>query len=469
MSEFPSFPKDFTWGVSTAAYQIEGAVDEDGRGKSVWDTFCEEPGRIVDGTSGRVATDHYHRVSEDVALMKELGVGAYRFSIAWPRIMPDASNAVNQKGLDFYSRLVDELLEAGIEPAATLFHWDTPQYLQDAGGWTGRDIAYRFGEYAAVMGEALGDRVTMWMPVNEPVMVTMFGHALGNHAPGLALGFGALPVAHHLLLGHGLAVQALRAAGVGGPGGTGSGGTGNKGLIGTASNHAVAQPKTDSPEDAFATDLYDTLINWTFADPVLLGKYPAEEIAALMPGPVEEDLKIISEPLDFFGINTYEPTMISARMPGDDRASDIAEGAQMPSDLPFFPESVPGYPTTDFGWSIVPDSLRQIIHTFGERYGDKLPPLYVTESGCSVHDEPPVDGRVHDQRRIDYHDGYLRSLRQAMDEGADVRGYFAWSLMDNFEWAAGNKERFGLVYVDYETQDRTPKDSYRWFQKVIKG
>lgn len=461
-SEFPSFPKDFTWGVSTAAYQIEGAIDEDGRGRSVWDTFCEEPGRIVDGTSGAVATDHYHRMPEDVALMRQLGIGAYRFSIAWPRIVPGPSGAVNQKGLDFYSRLVDELLEADIAPAATLFHWDTPQYLQDAGGWVERDTAYRFADYAAIMGAHLGDRVKMWMPVNEPVMVTMFGHALGNHAPGQELGFGALPVAHHLLLGHGLAVQALRSAGVGAPG--------NPGLIGTASNHAVALPKTDSPEDAFAADLYDTLLNWMFSDPVLLGKYPADEITAMMPGPIEEDLKIISAPLDFFGINTYEPVLVSAPVAGDDRVSDIAEGAKMPEGLPFYPESVPGYPTTDFGWSIVPDGLRQIVHAFGERYGDKLPPLYITESGCSIHDDAPDEaGRVPDQRRIDYHDSYLRSLRQAMDEGADVRGYFAWSLLDNFEWAAGNKERFGLVYVDYETLERTPKDSFAWYRGVIQA
>lgn len=453
-TSFPRLPAGFVFGASTASYQIEGAVDADGRGRSVWDTFCQRPGAIRDGQDGRYATDHYHRWREDVALMAELGLDAYRFSLAWPRIQPTGSGPVNRAGLDFYSRLVDALLEAGITPAATLFHWDTPQRLQDGGGWRERDTAERFAEYAAIVGAELGDRVGMWMPVNEPSMVTLFGHALGNHAPGLELGFEALPVAHHLLLGHGLAVQALRAAGCTN--------------IGTASNHAMAYPATDSPADAEATEIYQALVGWTFSDPILHGCYPDEMIAAAMPGPVDDDLQIISAPLDFFGVNSYEPVRVSAEAPGPNTASDIAEGAVMPEGLPFFPSSLPGYPKTDFGWSVVPDALREILHAFADRYGDALPPLMITESGCSIHDpDPDARGRVPDPRRIAYHDGYLRAVACAIEEGADVRGYFAWSLLDNFEWAAGYRERFGLVHVDYESFARTRKDSFHWYRELI--
>ncbi|MBM7775196.1 beta-glucosidase [Actinokineospora baliensis] len=446
---FPGFPADFLWGVASAAYQVEGAVAEGGRAPSVWDTFCAEPGRIRDGDTGSVATDHYHRYREDVALLRDLGVGAYRFSVSWPRVMP--GGVVNPEGLDFYDRLVDELHAAGIEPAVTLFHWDTPQAVEDAGGWLERDTADRFADYAAVVAERLKDRVRLWMPLNEPVVVTMFGYALGNHAPGKSLGFGALPVVHHLLLGHGRAVQALRAAGCTG--------------IGIANNHGPVWSASESEVDTNAAQTYDTIVNWLFADPVLRGTYPAPELAAAMPGPVVEDLKVISEPLDFYGINYYQPTLVGQSTTD---SAQVVEGAMLPPGLPFAPQPITGYPVTDFGWPVVPDGLREIVATFTERYGDALPPIHITESGCSYHDPDPVDGRVPDPERVAYHESHLTALAAAMAAGADVRGYFAWSATDNFEWAAGYRERFGLVHVDYATQRRTPKDSYFWYQQVVR-
>ena len=451
MSGYPTLPSGFAYGVSTASYQIEGAVDEDGRGRSIWDTFCAEPGRIRNGETGDVACDHYHRYAEDVALMRDLGVDVYRFSLAWPRIQPDGDNTVNETGLDFYDRLVDELLSAGVRPAATLYHWDLPQTLQDAGGWLNRETAYRLADFATVVGERLGDRVRMWMPINEPVVVTMFGHALGTHAPGQRLGFEALPTAHHQLLAHGLSVQALRAAGATN--------------IGIASNHQPSWPASDSDEDREAAAVYDTLINWMFADPILQGAYP-NGIGDGMPGPVEDDLAVIATPLDWYGVNYYQPTLVGA--PGGSRSeSPTSEGAELPEGLPFELGQIADAPTTDFGWAIVPEGLTEMLTTFRDRYGADLPPIFITESGCSYHDEVTDDGRVHDSKRIDYHDAHLRAVADAIDAGVDVRGYFAWSLLDNFEWAAGYTERFGFVHVDYETQRRTPKDSYHWFRGLL--
>jgi beta-glucosidase len=445
------FPKDFLWGVATAAYQIEGAVNEDGRGPSIWDTFTAEPGRVKNNGTGAVACDHYHRYREDVALMKDLGVGAYRFSISWSRVLPTGSGQVNEKGLGFYDRLVDELLAAGIKPAVTLFHWDLPQALEDAGGWLSRDTAAKFADYATVVGQRLGDRVHLWMPLNEPVVHSMFGYATGYHAPGKELGFGALPVVHHLLLGHGLATQALRTAGCGN--------------IGIASNHAPTWAASQSEADREAAATYDTLINWMYADPILRGSYPDPLISAGMPDGWEEDMATIAEPLDWFGINYYQPILVAA--PGSPApGSPATEGARLPEGLPFEPRALTGYPVTDFGWPVVPEGLSEIIATFRERYGETLLPIYITESGCSYHDTVDPDGAVHDPQRVAYHEAHLGALKASMDEGADVRGYFVWSIIDNFEWSAGYGERFGLVHVDYETQKRTPKDSYHWFRKV---
>jgi beta-glucosidase len=358
---------------------------------------------------------------------------------------------VNAKGLDFYDRLVDRLCAVGITPAVTLFHWDLPLALQEQGGWMNRDTSYRLGEYAQVVGERLSDRVGMWMPLNEPVVHTLYGHALGVHAPGLALGFEAFQAAHHQLLGHGLAVEALRATGCTN--------------IGIASNHAPVRAASDSPEDVMAADIYDHVVNWMFADPVLVGKYPADEFAQLLSGPVDEDLKIIGAPLDWYGINYYEPTMIAAPVEG--QGTEGVLEVDLPPGLPFAPVAITGYPTTDFGWPIVPEGLGEILRTFQARFGDALPPIYITESGCSFHDAPDAAGVVEDEARIDYHDAHLRALRSAIDDGVDVRGYFVWSLLDNFEWAAGYKERFGLVHVDFDTQKRTPKASFEWYRALI--
>lgn len=445
------FPSDFVWGTATAAYQIEGAVAEDGRGRSIWDEFCERPGAVARGEDGSVGADHYHRWQTDVDLMAQLGLDAYRLSLSWSRILPTGSGEVNQKGLDFYDRLTDRLCEVGITPAVTLFHWDLPSTLQEFGGWMNRDTAYRLGEYAHLVGRRLADRVGMWMPLNEPVVHTLYGHALGVHAPGLTLGFEAFQAAHHQLLGHGLAVDALRSAGCT--------------TIGIASNHAPVRASSDSPEDVMAADIYDHVVNWMFADPVLVGRYPSGEFAQLLSGPIEEDLKIIGAPLDWYGINYYEPAMIAAPVEG--QGTDGVLEIDLPPGFPFAPVAITGYPTTDFGWPIVPEGLGEILRTFRSRFGEALPPIYITESGCSFHDVANGAGEVCDPARIDYHRAHLQELRSALDDGLDVRGYFVWSLLDNFEWAAGYQERFGLVHVDFETRKRTPKSSFEWYRTLI--
>jgi beta-glucosidase len=438
------FPAGFRWGVSTSAYQIEGAVTEGGRGPSTWDAFTGQPGRVLNGETGAVACDHYHRYAEDVALMRELGIDSYRFSFAWPRVQPGGRGQANPEGLAFYDRLIDELLTAGIQPVPTLFHWDTPQELEDEGGWLERDITERFADYAALLGERYADRVPQRITLNEPMVITLMGYAVGAHAPGRELGFGALPVAHHQLLAHGRAVQALRAAGAS--------------SIGIASNHAPTWPASESAEDVEAAALYDNLINWLFADPLLLGRYPSDDLAAAMPGPVAEDLAVISTPMDFFGINHYAPVSVGAPTGNADVAA--TDGIPLPPGLPFEPRTLEGYAKTDFGWPIAPAAFTEILRTFADRYGDRLPPIYITENGCSIES-------FDDQRRIEYLDGYLRALKEAISAGIDVRGYFQWSLLDNFEWAAGYSQRFGLVHVDFETLVRTPKASYGWFRDLI--
>jgi beta-glucosidase len=439
VSDTPRFPDDFRWGTSTAAYQIEGAVRENGRGVSVWDTFTSEPGRVIDGSSGAVTCDHYHRFAEDVALMRDLGTDGYRLSIAWPRIQPDGSGPANAEGLDFYDRLIDELVAAEIKPMVTLFHWDLPQALEDQGGWLNRDTVERFAEYAAIVGERFADRVEHWVPVNEPNMVMMLGYALGQHAPGRKLLFDAVPVAHHLLLGHGRAALALRAAGAS--------------SIGCANNHAPIWPASDAPEDVGTSKLFDALYNGLFAEPLLLGRYPVD-LAPLLDEFVRPgDLATIRQPLDFYGVNYYNPMRIAAG----------GEGAE----LPFEQVDVVGYDTTDFGWPVVPDGLRELLILLRARYRAALPPIHITESGCSYGMGPDADGVVADQPRIDYLDSHLGAVAEAIAQGVDVRGYYTWSLLDNFEWAEGFTQRFGLVHVDFETLVRTPKRSYAWFADYI--
>jgi beta-glucosidase len=437
--QFPRLPGNFRFGTSTSSYQIEGAVAEDGRGPSVWDTFCAEPGRIADGSSGAVACDHYHRVDEDVALLKDLGAGGYRFSIAWPRIQPTGSGPVNGPGLDFYDRLVDKLLAAGVQPMVTLYHWDLPQALEDDGGWLNRSTVERFADYAAIVGERLADRVEHWVPVNEPAVVTTLGYATGMHAPGRELMFDSMPVAHHLLLAHGRAAIALRAVGAS--------------SIGCANNHAPVWPASDDDADVGASKLFDALWNGMYIEPMLLGRYPVD-LAALLDEVIRPgDMATIRQPLDFYGVNYYTPFRIGA--------------AREEAPVPFEFREVVGYPTTDLQWSVVPDALREWLIMFRARLRAAVPPIYVTESGCAYNMGPDENGVVDDHVRIDYHAAYLTAVAEAVRMGVDVRGYYAWSLMDNFEWAEGYTPRFGLVHVDYETQRRTKKRSFQWYADLV--
>ncbi|WBO66449.1 GH1 family beta-glucosidase [Streptomyces camelliae] len=427
----PRFPDGFLWGVSTSAHQIEGAADE--RERSVWDVFTAEPGRVKDGSTAAVACDHYHRYREDVALLAGLGVDAYRFSVSWPRVNSPG-------GLDFYDRLVDELCAAGVRPVPTLFHWDLPASLD----WLDRDTAARFADHVSVVTERLGDRVKKWITLNEPAEHTLLGHALGAHAPGKQLLFDALPVAHHQLLAHGLAVRALRAAGAAD--------------IGIANSHGPTWPASGEPADMEAAGFYDVLLNRLFAEPVILGEYP-EGMGELMPGDdVSADLKVIAEPVDWYGINYYAPTRVGAPGGTDSEYGGLA----LPAELPFSVREIEGRPTTDFGWPVVPEGLTELLTGFRERYGEKLPPIVITENGCSYEG-------LDDQDRIAYLDAHLRALHTALESGVDVRGYFVWSLMDNFEWAEGYARRFGLVHVDYSTLERTPKASYHWFRDMLRA
>jgi beta-glucosidase len=438
----PAFPERFAWGVATAAYQVEGAVAEDGRGESIWDTFCRRPGAIRDGHTGDVATDYYHRWPQDVALMADLGLTAYRFSIAWPRIQPTGSGQPNQLGLDFYDRITDALLAAGIAPVPTLYHWDLPQPLEDAGGWLTRETSQRFGDYAAIVADRLADRIGTWITLNEPFVVTAFGYALGIHAPGKALMLDALPTAHYQLLGHGLATAALRAAGAA--------------RVMIANNYSPAWPASSAAADVAAASAYDVLQNRMFTDPVLLGRYP--DLSAFgvpetgLSCVADGDLAVISAPIDGLGVNYYMPTCLSA-LPD--------------SPLPFQMRPIPGYPVTAFGWPVVPAGLSELLSVLAERYPGTLPPIYITENGCSQPDQPTDEGTISDQGRIDYLDSHLRALHDAMMAGVDVRGYFQWTLTDNFEWSEGYHQRFGLVYLDLATRQRTPKASFRWYKDLI--
>jgi len=460
------FPPGFVWGAATAAYQIEGAIDEDGRLPSIWDTFSHTPGKVANGDTGDVACEHYHRMPADVALMKDLGLRAYRFSTAWPRIVPAGSGAVNQAGLDFYSRLVDELLAAGITPYVTLYHWDLPQALDDAGGWLNRDTASRFAEYAAVVGRALGDRVPMFTTLNEPWCSAYLGYASGVHAPGHRSNAESLAAAHHLNLAHGLGTTALRSV------------LPQSVQVALTLNLAHVRPATDSPADLDAARHADALSNRIFLEPVLDGHYPADLLADtahltdwsfLHDG----DLKSINVPIDALGINYYSPTRVQAATP------ELWD--QMPRGFVNDPQSAPGptpYPGTDLvfsapqdgpytamGWRVEPASLTELLVDVHSRYPDL--PLLVTENGAAYEDVLSPDGAVHDGDRLAYVRDHLAAIHDAIGSGVDVRGYFLWSLLDNFEWALGYGKRFGVVHVDYETQLRTPKDSARWYGAAI--
>ncbi|MEV3933530.1 GH1 family beta-glucosidase [Streptomyces sp. NPDC053728] len=454
MTDFPVFPPGFVFGAATASYQIEGAVEEDGRGPSIWDTYSHTPGRTDGGDTGDVACDHYHRYPEDVALLRDLGVESYRFSIAWSRIQATGSGAVNPKGLDFYSRLVDSLLEAGIEPAATLYHWDLPQALEDKGGWRVRETAERFGEYTAIMAEHLGDRVPRWITLNEPWCSAFLGYSVGRHAPGAQEGRGALAAAHHLLVGHGHAMNALRAAGVR--------------EAGITLNLDRNVPATESDADLAAVVRADTQHNLVWTDPLLGGRYPATEEETwgeLITGQDfrrDGDLELISRPMDFLGINYYRPIVVAA---APHREADPA--LRVATDNRYAEGQYPDVRRTAMGWPVVPESFTDLLTVLKQTYGDALPPVHITENGSAEFDSVEADGSIHDADRVEYLRTHLTALRAAMDAGVDVRGYYVWSLLDNFEWALGYAKRFGIIRVDYDTLERTPKDSYRWYQQLI--
>nr|WP_308801258.1 GH1 family beta-glucosidase [Streptomyces polyasparticus] len=464
-----TFPPGFLWGAATAAYQIEGAAQEDGRTPSIWDTFSRTPGKVLGGDTGDVACDHYHRFRDDVRLMAELGLGAYRFSISWPRVQPTGRGPADRRGLDFYRALVDELLEQGITPMATLYHWDLPQELETpasggsaaGGGWTARDTAERFAEYAGIMADALGDRVELWSTLNEPWCSAFLGYASGVHAPGRTDHVAALRAAHHLNLGHGLAAQALRAA------------LPTQAGIGIALNPSAVRPLTESPADRDAQRRIDALANRIFTGPLLKGAYP-EDLLADTADITDwsfvrsEDLAAILHPLDFLGINYYTPAVVSAASdPDAPRKDGHNTGSHSPwpgADGVAF-HRAPGE-LTAMEWPVDPTGLTDLLL----EYTAQAPgvPLFVTENGAAFDDEVDEDGRVHDPDRVRYLHGHLTAVHEAMRRGADVRGYFLWSLLDNFEWAYGYSKRFGAVYVDYGTQARIPKSSAHWYARAAR-
>ena len=441
------FPPEFVWGSATAAYQIEGAAEADGRGPSTWDVFCKRRGAVFEGHSGDVACDHYNRYRDDVALMRELGLQAYRFSISWSRVLPEGCGQINAAGLSFYDRLVDALLEAGIQPFCTLFHWDLPQALQRRGGFLNRDMGDWFADYASLVGERLGDRIKLWVTQNEPQCYIGFGLGSGIHAPGLRLGLSDMLVAaHNSMRAHGKAVRALRSTVAGA-------------RVGYVLAAQLARPASDSAADLEAAraatfavrDQTHTNNTW-WTDPVVFGRYPEDGLALFgrdMPNFPSADWDDLKQPLDFLGLNIYRAE--SVRAGGDGR-----------------PELVPvppGYPRSGVDWQpITPDALYYGPRFFHERYGL---PLWITENGLSTRDQIFLDGQVHDPQRIDYTHRNLLELRRAMREGARVEGYLAWSLLDNFEWQDGYKQRFGMIYVDYQSQRRVPKDSFHWYKHVI--
>jgi beta-glucosidase len=438
------FPDGFLWGAATAAYQIEGAVDEDGRSPSIWDTFSHTPGKVLGGDTGDVACDHYHRWQGDIGLMRELGLGAYRFSVAWPRVMPGGTGPVNERGLDWYDRLVDGLLAAGITPFVTLYHWDLPQALQDRGGWGNRATVDAFVAYAEAVARRLGDRVQHWITHNEPWVVAFLGNLMGIHAPGLQDRRLALQVAHHLLLSHGRAVPALRAAGAR--------------EVGITLNMAPGRPLAPGTDDDAAARRFEGFMNRWFLDPLFRGGYP-EDMVALYGGPPAMeagDLAAIAAPTDFLGVNYYTPATVHAVPP---ETNPLGFAGRTPE------ESVAaGYEVTEMGWAVDPTGLSELLTDIWRDY--TLPgALYITENGAAF-DDRLVDGAVDDPRRIAYLHGHLAAARQVIEAGVPLRGYFAWSLLDNFEWSFGYSKRFGLVYTDYATQARIPKASARWYSRV---
>ncbi|WP_460543090.1 GH1 family beta-glucosidase [Glycomyces halotolerans] len=442
MSAASPFPEDFLWGASTAAYQIEGAAEADGRAPSVWDTFAAAPGKTRDGDTGAVACDHYHRWREDFAIAESIGLKAYRMSVSWARLQPSGRGELNPAAVEFYRAQLADLRSRGIKSVVTLFHWDLPQVLEDEGGWPQRATADRFADYAGRTAAALGDLVDEWIPINEAWCVSFLGHFEGVHAPGHRDLTAALRAAHHLNLGHGLAVAAIRSASPGAK-------------VGSAVIMTDIEPASDHPADQAAAQLADGNGNRMFLDPLFRGSYPEDMVwhyrgTGAFDAVAAGDLETIAAPLDFVGVNHYHRFSIAA----DENDSHLGTRA-----LP------PEGPVTAFDWEISPDSIRRVLERLNAEYTDL--PVYITESGACFDDEIGPDGTIDDAARIDYLDGYLRAAGAAIEKGVDLRGYFVWSLLDNFEWAEGYSKRFGLVHVDYDTQKRTPKRSADWYRGVI--
>jgi len=452
-----SFPPEFLWGTATASYQIEGAAQADGRGVSIWDTFSRTPGKVKNGDTGDVACDHYNRYSEDIALMQELGVKAYRFSIAWPRLFPKGDGVREERGFDFYNRLIDALIAAGIEPMVTLYHWDLPQPLEDKGGWANRETAYAFAEYAAACGEAFGDRVTNWITINEPWCVSWLSYSMGIHAPGKKDYRAAVAAAHHTSLAHGLATRALKAIE-------------SSFKIGLTVN--LTNYISESPEDpvvAEVIDLLDGNYNRWWIGGLQNGEYPATLLAAygdladgvIVPG----DMDIVKVENEFLGVNYYRDEFVASARPED---IPLIDRAYMP-----FPQrvnlSIPDRylaGLTDIGWPVTPHGIKDLVLRI-HRDWPGVKEIFITENGCAVNDGPDANGVVNDQRRIDYLRAHLGYLSEAIEEGAPVKGYFAWSLLDNYEWAEGYSQRFGIIHVDYQTQKRTIKASGYLYKGLI--
>jgi beta-glucosidase len=436
-----SFPDGFLWGASTAAYQIEGAVREDGRGPSIWDTFTRLPGRILGDDTGDVACDHYHRWPEDVALMRELGIRAYRLSTAWPRILPEGRGQANGKGLEFYDRLIDAVMEADIEPWICLYHWDLPQALEYHGGWQNRDVASWFADYAHLTVRRLGDRVKHWATFNEPNAACVKGYGEGEHAPGIRGRISALRAIHVMNLAHGLGVDAMRSERP-------------DLLIGSIYNFHPREPASDREEDEIAANMLDALWNRSFPEPQILGHYPEPLAAEMEPLVQPGDLDIIKRKPDYFAINHYTRTR-------------VRRDPNHPFEVGVLPPS-PGTPVTEMGWEIAPDAFRSVLIEAKERYATDLP-IYILENGAAFPDRVEADERIRDERRIAYLRDYLGAVLDAIAAGVPVRGYFVWSLLDNFEWTLGYSRRFGLVHVDYETLTRRPKDSFHFYRDLANG
>jgi beta-glucosidase len=450
-----SFPPNFIWGAATSSYQIEGAAQEDGRGASIWDTFSKTPGKVAHGDTGDVANDHYHRYPQDIALMEEIGLQGYRFSFAWPRMFPLGDQVREERGFDFYDRLIDGLLEANIEPLATLYHWDLPQAIEDKGGWVNRDIINRFADYSTAVVERFGDRVKKFTPINEPWVVAWLGHGIGIHAPGIKDRASAFAAAHHTVMAHAISTNAMRAVR-------------SDILIGPVLNQAnYVTDDANDPFQSHTAEVLDAVQNRFWMDAFMYGRYPEillnEFGAELNPVIKDGDLAAAAVKNDFIGINFYFDSRVGPEIKGLDQWHSISSLFGAASD------ETPRGPLTDMGWPLTPEGLENLLVRWHREHGDKLPDLYITENGVAYEDGPDAQGRIKDSRRIEYLGTHLKSVSNAIDQGSPVKGYYQWSLMDNFEWALGYEKRFGIIHVDFDTQVRIIKDSGYWYRDQIKN